>query len=167
MEIDNKISGDTKKYSRIYDYIYNIYYEFNFLERINNLNYLYKARIKMISEFLRFLNNLKTIIYFDNISCNDCVNNLKLYVPPGRLFSFFREITFLKKMSEYFNNIQIEIDKNIANLNVQQTLKIYGRHGFKKSINEIKIDLENLLKCMYPLLIDLKSYSDNKPIYRW
>lgn len=116
----------------------------------------------MMISFLQYLKKLKTTIFSDNIYCKDVETNLKVYVPPERLFTYFLEFSLFQKMSQHFEKIQIDIDENDTNLNFQKKLKIYGRHGYKKSINEIKKKLEKLLKCMYPLLIDLKSYSDNK-----
>lgn len=161
-ELENKINEFIKTYYEKYNYMYNVYYEFNYLENINNLNYLYKTRFKMMISFLQYLKKLKTTIFSDNIYCKDVETNLKVYVPPERLFTYFLEFSLFQKMSQHFEKIQIDIDENDTNLNFQKKLKIYGRHGYKKSINEIKKKLEKLLKCMYPLLIDLKSYSDNK-----
>ena len=167
MDIEKRIDNYTKTYSQVYDYILNAFHELNSLEKINNLNYLYKERFKIINNLLKNLEHLKKKIFLDNISCCDSVVNMKLYIPPGRLYCYFSEISLFEKMSKYFEKIRIEIDKNNNNLNFQKTLKIYGRHGYKKSIAETKSCLNDLFKSIHPLIIDLKSYSDNKPIYRW
>ena len=165
MNIENKIESCANTYSQMYDYMFNLFYQFKSLEKINNLNYLYKTRLILIENLLNYLKDFKARVFLDNISCGDSIINMKLYIPPGRLFSYFSEITLFENMSRHFEKLQIEIDKNNNNLNFQKTLKIYGRHGYKKSITEIKKYLNDLLKSFYLLLIDLKSYSDNKPIY--